>query len=68
MNLKTQAYAILRADSGKTRIEDAVTVVKILTDQESVAVETHRLNEINREKGCKYWWQATRIELDQNTP
>ena len=62
-------FAIVRVD--KFQVADAaairdegwpivVTVKGILTSQEAAVAETARLNALNREKGCIYFWQQTR--------
>jgi hypothetical protein len=38
-----------------------VTVKEVLLSQERAEVEVERLNKLNSEKGCRYFWQYTRL-------
>lgn len=61
---REQVYAILRFDSyfgPDTPPETAVTVKEIVRDRDIAEAEVDRLNRLNREKGCWYWWQQTRL-------
>jgi hypothetical protein len=58
-------YAILRYETTAgpdVPIEVKVTVKKIVTDPQVAKEEVERLNHLNRDKGCYYFSQVTRIE------
>jgi hypothetical protein len=54
-------FAVLRVEEGGGRIEDAVTVKKILRSQELAMAEVERLNALNASKGARYFWQVSRL-------
>jgi hypothetical protein len=56
-----QAYAVIRLDPDRGRLEDQVTVKEIVSSLELAEAEVARLNALNAEKGCRYFWQATRL-------
>jgi hypothetical protein len=59
-----QAYAIVRIDlfqSDEAEWRNKVTVKEIVWSQEVAEAETRRLNELNEDKGCLYFWQTTRV-------
>ncbi len=41
-----------------------VSVKEVVTTAEAARLEVIRLNALNAEKGCRYFWQATHIFLD----
>lgn len=58
-------YAIVRYESTletSAPIEFRVTVKKIVRDPKYAEAEVRRLNELNRDKGCVYFAQITRLE------
>jgi len=56
-------YAIIRHDAGShAPIDQQVTVKKVVSDPLYAAREVERLNELNSEKGCYYFYQITRFE------
>ena len=67
----TPAYAVIRLDhqlrnlssSGGATPEASVivTVKEVLLSQERAEAEVERLNKLNSEKGCRYFWQYTRL-------
>jgi hypothetical protein len=62
------AYAIVRHDlyySKETPIEHKITIKKVVLDLAYAESEVERLNKINEDKRCYYFWQYTRIEEDQ---
>jgi hypothetical protein len=59
MDAKVQVYAVVRIDEFLSR-RDAITVKEILPTLEQAEKEVERLNELNRDKGCYYFWQAAR--------
>jgi hypothetical protein len=40
------------------------TVKEIVTTREAAEAEVERLNKLNAEKGCRYFWQQTRFVSD----
>jgi hypothetical protein len=63
--MKTKpVYAIIRFDEEFSEIESKITIKKIVFDIEYAKHEVERLNKLNGEKGCKYFWQLTRLESD----
>jgi hypothetical protein len=56
------AFAIVRIDTGVQHDEDRFTVTRIVWDQALAVSEVIRLNELNRDKGARYIWQATRAQ------
>lgn len=61
---RKQVYAIIRADlscSFVTPIDNIVTVTRIVDDIKEAEKEVTRLSNLKSEKGCKYWWQTTRL-------
>ena len=56
-------YAIIRHDTfSLAPINLQVTVKKVVSDPLYAAREVERLNELNSEKGCYYFFQITRFE------
>jgi len=44
------------------------TVKQVVSSQEIAEREVERLTRLNSEKGCRYFWQATRfVELPEET-
>ncbi len=56
--------AIIRVDEcqGEVPVEEKVTITKIVASEESAKREVDRLMRLNRDKGCRYFWQTTRME------
>ena len=65
-NLKYDyVLAIVRADffhDHLTAPETAMTVKQVVWDQEVAEAEVGRLNQLNRDKGARCFWQITRLE------
>ena len=64
-------YPIVRIDTplDHTDAERKITVVKVLTSQEGAEAEVSRLNHINADKGCRYFWCTSRlIEQSEDVP
>ena len=63
---KIQVFSIVRIDdSPKSEVnpedfQQLVTVKQIVPTQAEAEQEVYRLNELNAEKGARYFWQATR--------
>ncbi len=70
----TPVFAVVRLDysfadlslSGGATPQAAVevTVKEIVTTREAAEAEVERLNKLNGEKGCRYFWQQTRFVSD----
>ena len=62
-----QAFAIVRVevlDDETIELGHRITVKRILRDQSEAEAEVERLNELNGAKGCRYFWQCTRVDED----
>ena len=59
-------YAIVRYDDdcADTSIDLRVRVVKVVADPQFADAEVRRLNELNRDKGCRYFATVTRMEKE----
>ncbi len=61
-------YAIIRLDegalSGITPDMNLIVVKKVVRSQEEAEREVHRLNSLNADKGCRYFYQLTRLEKE----
>jgi hypothetical protein len=55
-------FAIIRIDFDLRDDEDRVTVKRVVRTLELAEAEVARLNEINADKRCRYFWQYTRID------
>jgi len=61
---RAEAYAVVRIDDfhgPETPLEHKITVKEILSKLEAAKSEVERLNQLNQEKGCRYFWQPTRL-------
>jgi hypothetical protein len=68
MASRIHVYAIVRYDEfqgAETPIENRVTVTRVVYEEETARAEVARLNNLNAEKGCRYFCQTTR--LDEST-
>jgi hypothetical protein len=45
-----------------------VTVKKIVWSEEEALAEVARLNQLNAEKGCEYFYQVTRLAKQDTAP
>jgi len=54
-------YAIVRFDRFVQSSEDSFTVIEIVGAQAIAESEVKRLNEVNADKDCAYFWQTTRL-------
>jgi len=65
-NLKyDHVFTIIRIDDfqgSEVPIESKIAVQKILWSEEEAETETVRLNNLNSDKGCRYFWQIARLE------
>lgn len=67
MASRKQVYAILRYDEFQdpdVAIENRVTVTCVVNDETMARGEVDRLNTLNGNNGCRYFWQATRLADD----
>ena len=58
----TQVYAVVRIDNYLTaELENNITIKEIVWSLEEAEAEVARLHELNASKGCRYFWQSTRL-------
>jgi hypothetical protein len=58
----TPVYAVVRIDDYPSgTLENNITIKEIVWSLAAAEAEVARLNELNRSKGCKYFWQSTRL-------
>jgi hypothetical protein len=58
------AFAVVRVDEylpPKTAITDRISVKEIVSTLDEAEREVARLNELNADKGCLYFWQHTSV-------
>ena len=58
-------YAIIRLDEflgEDVALQSKVTIKRIVWNLELAEAEVDRLNKLNEEKGCHYFWQYTRVD------
>jgi len=55
-------YAIMRVDLGPDEPDSRVSVLRVVWSEEVADAETRRLNDLNADKGCRYFWQYTRVD------
>ena len=60
---REHVYAIVRFDRNVQSWENSFTVKKIVRTQDLAESEVKRLNEVNADKDCSYFWQTTRMFL-----
>jgi hypothetical protein len=61
------AYAVVRVD--RFRLRDSlpddpqvyVTVKEVLWTSDEAEAEVERLNRVNADKDCCYWWESVRV-------
>jgi hypothetical protein len=57
----TALFAIVRIDlGGDGPWRERISVTKIVTDLETAESEVDRLQQLNGDKGCEYFWTPTR--------
>jgi hypothetical protein len=64
MKSQKQVYAVLRYDefqSPATPIENRISVIRVVHNEATAKAEVQRLSDLNSQKGCRYFWQATRL-------
>ncbi len=61
-------YAIVRLELDRAKEvgidRHIVTVKKVVRSMEVAEEEVERLNRLNADKGCLYFWEITRLERD----
>ena len=56
-------YAIIRLDLDPVYAdEDRYTVKRVVWSEAAAVAEVARLNEVNADKNCRYFWQYTRVD------
>jgi hypothetical protein len=61
MGDRTQVYAIVRYDPELDDLDAAFTVKEIVLTLKEAEFEVERLNSLNKSKGVRYAFQATRM-------
>lgn len=54
-------FAIVRYEPDVPDLEHCVTIKEVVWSEDLAEAEVTRLNELNAEKGCIYFWQMTRL-------
>ncbi|MDQ3707848.1 MAG: hypothetical protein M3387_00800 [Actinomycetota bacterium] len=60
---KVQVHAVVRHDrfhGQDVDIATSITVVEVLPTKDQALAEVQRLNALNADKGCEYFWTPTR--------
>lgn len=61
MREKIHVYAVIRIDDFNAEFGDnAISIKEILPTMEEAIQEVERLNKLNAEKECHYFWRMTR--------
>lgn len=77
-----QVYAVVRVDpcpAGSANDGTAqdtcifiggheITIKAVMRSLDQAESEVARLNALNSEKGCRYYWQTSRLLLDERSP
>ena len=58
---REQVWAVVRFDEGVDDPSLAFTVKEVVRDQALAEAEAARLNQVNSDKGCRYWATPTRL-------
>ncbi len=62
-------YAIIRLDLDPAYSEeDRFAVKRVVWSEDEAAAEIARLNEVNADKNCRYFWQYTRVDRRGSQP
>lgn len=63
---RAHLYAIVRVDGLDAAAdgpwESRITVKEVVLDADHAAAEVRRLNDLNRDKDCYYFWTITRLK------
>ena len=68
---KQHVYAVIRVDGfddPAASLEDRITVKEIVSSLEAAQGEVARLNKLNGPNRARYFWQTTRLILDEQPP
>ena len=57
-------FAIVRIDDYDDP-ETSVTVKRVVWSEDLARMEVERLNSLNADKGSRYFWQYTRVDLPE---
>jgi hypothetical protein len=61
---REEVFAVLRYDAfhkPETPPEIRVTVKEVVRSRELAEAEVGRLNAVNNDNDCRYWWQQTQL-------
>jgi hypothetical protein len=58
---KTALFAIVRLDAGDGPLRNRIYVTRVVADLETAEAEVVRLQQLNGDKGCEYFWTPTRM-------
>jgi len=64
MKNQKHAFAVVRVDKDmpeNSALENKIAIKEIVPTQEIAESEVKRLNQLNKDKRCIYFWQTTRI-------
>lgn len=61
---REQVFAVIRQDLFHTEIENQFYITKVLMTAADAEAEVQRLNQVNADKECRYYWQETRLFRD----
>ena len=67
MKNQIHLYAVVRVDLeslGTGKPDAGITVKEVVWSQAKAEAEVERLQEINKNKGCIYFWQTTRMRTE----
>jgi hypothetical protein len=59
------AYAVVRIDLDLPDDQARFTVKRIVWSEDLAESEVDRLNELNADKRCHYFWQYTRVDRSE---
>jgi hypothetical protein len=69
MSSRGHVFVIVRYDEfqdSSVAIENRVTVTSVVADEKTARSEVERLNALNGPKGCRYFWQSTKLLASPN--
>ncbi len=64
MNRKVLLHAVVRHDEYAEDITNAITVVAVVPTKQEAEQEVDRLNQVNAEKRCSYFWTPAKYYPD----
>lgn len=64
---EAHVYAIVRFDFyhheiDTENVKNAIAITKVVWDRDTAEAEVARLNELNKDKDCIYFWRAARLQ------